>query len=119
MELLEKVEEKILNLEEDTFNILKGLYLNGSFYNVDGKLDIDISAYGNESLNKIISVSIDKVLRQTYSSNKFIAPNENVGLTDNATNKFINNFILGNKTNPIGIEASIVRNIVKNLEIPR
>ena len=113
MELLEKVEEKILNLEEDTFNILKGLYLNGSFYNVDGKLDIDISAYGNESLNKIISVSIDKVLRQTYSSNKFIAPNENVGLTDNATNKFINNFILGNKTNPIGIEASIVRNIVK------
>lgn len=112
-ELLQKVQEKILNVEADVFHILKQIYLNGSFYNVGGKLEVDISKLGNESLNKIISTVIDKVLRQTYNSNQFIAPDENLGLTDNTTNKFINNFILGNETDPNNIEASIVRNIMR------
>lgn len=112
-ELLERVNERIFSLEEDVFNILKELYLNGSFYNIDGRLNVDISDYGNESLNKIISLIIGKVLKETYSSNQFIAPNENVALTDNVTNKFINKFILGNETSPKGVDSSIVRNIVQ------
>jgi hypothetical protein len=112
-QLLDKVEEKILNLEDEVFQILKGVYLNGSFYNIDGKLDVDISSYGSDSLNKIVRTVIGMVLQQIYSSNKFICPDENLGLTDNATNKFINNYILGNKTDPTGIDAGIIRNIVK------
>ena len=100
------------------FFILKSLYLNGNFFNIDGKLDINISSYGNESLTKIIKAVIGNVLQQVYSSNKFICPDESLGLTDNVTNKFLNNYILGGKTDPTGIDVSIIKNIVKNLEKP-
>lgn len=112
-QLLDKVEEKILNLQEDVFQILKGLYLQGSFYNIDGKLNVDITLYGNESLNKIIRSVINHTLQQTYISNKFINSDENLGLTDNVINKFINNYILGSKNDPSGIDESIIRNVIK------
>lgn len=113
IQLLGKVDEKILNLEDEVFQVLKSLYLNGNFFNIDGKLDINISSYGNESLTKIIKAVIGNVLQQVYSSNKFICPDESLGLTDNVTNKFLNNYILGGKTDPTGIDVSIIKNIVK------
>ena len=112
-QLLDKVEEKILNLEDEVFQVLKGIYLSGSFYNIDGKLDIDVSSYGNESLTKIIRTVISIVLQQAYNSNKFICSDENLGLTDSVANKFINNYILGGKTDPMEIDKSIIKNIVK------
>jgi len=112
-QLLNIVEEKILNLEDEIFQILKNLYLTGNFFNIDGRIDVDISSYGNDSLNNIIKTVMDIVLGQVYSSNRFICPDENLGLTDNTVNKFINNFILGGKTDPTGIEASIIKNVVK------
>jgi len=112
-QLLGKVEEKILNLEEEVFNVLKDLYLHGGFYNVEGKINVDISTYGNESLNKILRLVLEQVFTQVFSSNKFIRSDENLGLTDNITNRFINNYILGTKNDPSGIDVSIVKNIVK------
>jgi len=112
-QLLDKVEEKIINLEDEVFQILKGIYLKGSFYNVDGKLDIDVSSYGNESLTKIVKTVVSVVLQQIYNSNKFICSDESLGLTDNVTNKFINNYLLGGKTDPTGTDLNIVKNIVK------
>jgi len=112
-QLLGKVEEKILNLEDEVFQILKSLYLTGNFFNIDGKLDVDISSYGNESLTNIIKTVMSIVLQQVYSSNKLICPDENFGLTDNTTNKFINNYIFGGKTDPTGIDLNIIKNIVK------
>lgn len=112
-ELLGKVEEKILNLQDEIFEILKGLYLNGGFYNIDGDIDIDISAYGKDSFTKIMNTVVDAVLSKVYKDNKFISPDENIGLTDKVTNKFINNYITGTQTDLLGIDLSIIKNIVK------
>ena len=112
-ELVGKVEEKILNLQDEVFEILKGLYLNGSFYNIDGEIDIDISAYGKESFAKIMNVVMGIILGKVYKDNKFISPDENITLTDKVTNKFINNFITGNETDLSGIDLSIAKNVVK------
>ena len=112
-QLLGKVEEKILNLQGEIFQILKNLYLSGNFFNIDGKLDIDISSYGNESLTDILKAIMNIVLQQIYGSNKFICPDENLGLTDNATNKFINNYIFGGETVSVGTDANIVKNVVR------
>ncbi|WP_353892472.1 hypothetical protein PRVXH_001818 [Proteinivorax hydrogeniformans] len=112
-EMLDKVGEKKLNLEDEVFEVLKGLYLGGTFYNVEGKLDVDISSYGNESLNRIVKLVLDKVLSQVFDKNQFIAPNEFLGLTDNSTNRFINEFIFGDKVELTGLEKGIVENVVK------
>lgn len=112
-ELLGKVEEKILNLQDEVFEILKGLYLNGSFYNVDGKLNIDISSYGKGSFKEIMQLVVSSVLSKVYKDNKFISPEENMGLTDKVTNKFINSYITGNQIDITGVNSNIVKNIMK------
>lgn len=112
-QLLNIVEEKILNLEEEVFQVLKNIYLTGNFYNIDGKIEVDISSYGNESLTNIIKTVMEIVLGQVYNSNKFICPDENLGLTDNAANRFINNYILGGKVDPTGVDANIIKNVVR------
>lgn len=113
LELLEKVEEKIVSSEEEVFDILKVLYLNGSFYNVDGKVDIDISSYGKESFSKIVSTVMGIVLDKVYKDNKFISPDESITLTDKVTNRFINNYITGSNTDINGVDLSLVKNIMK------
>ena len=38
--------------EDEVREILKNLYLNGTFFNIDGKVDINIAAYSKESFQK-------------------------------------------------------------------
>lgn len=115
LQLKEKIEEMIYKEEDAVKEILKNLYLNGAFYNIDGKIDVNIAAYSKESFSKIIQAAVNKVLKDVYKDNQFIKPDEDINLSDVSSNKFIKEFLFGNKDklSLTPTDTKIISNVIK------
>lgn len=118
-QLLDRLEEIADREITDLVEKFKSLYLRGKFYNFEEEIDTKNASFANESFNKIIQFVTDKTLKSSYKDHQFIKPDEDTILTDVATNKFIKDFVFGNKGKlDIGagsMDGKILRNVVKKV----
>lgn len=109
--------ESIIDEEEITIGkILKDVYFNGKFYNIDGEIELNIIPMSSESFIKIIQAASQRVLKDSFKEHYFIKPDEDINLTDPGVNKFIKNFIFGDSgkldITPGSMEAKILKDVV-------
>lgn len=118
-QLLERLEEIADRETEELVEKFKSIYLRGKFYNFEEEIDTKNAAFANESFNKIIQFVADKTLKSAYKDHQFIKPEEDTILTDVTTNKFVKDFVFGNKGKLDiaggSMDAKILRNTVKKL----
>lgn len=96
-EAIEKIQEIIYPLEEKVEIILQDLYLNGSFINCDGEIEELKNKLSLNSFNKIVETAIDAVFKESYKDNLFIKPDDIVPISEPMLNRFISEFIFGDK----------------------
>lgn len=96
-EAIEKIREIIYPLEEKVEIILQNLYLSGSIVNCDGEIEELNNKLSLNSFNKIVETAINAVFKESYKDNLFIKPDEIVPLSEPMLNRFISEFIFGEK----------------------